>query len=174
MSDFDLQDVANVNARLMLKQRGLTLAPDTPAYTKLIRRIREALTQVHLDAVNLYANTPAQGDNLFFIDPVTQEPNAPLTTAPKGDATLDVLKPMVLNEVRVTRGPKGYAKMAHTLNLMSGFFGKSADISSIDRQKVILFRETLENLPSNATKRYPNMTNVLDLRARPLSWPTCE
>ena len=39
LSDFDLPDAANVNARLMLKQRGLTLAPDAPAYTRLLRRI---------------------------------------------------------------------------------------------------------------------------------------
>jgi integrase len=170
LSDFDLPDAANVNAQLMLKQRGLTLAPDTPTYTKLLRRIREALTQVHVDAVNLLANTPAKGDNPFFIDPVTQEPKVPLSaiqTTQRSEATLDVLIPMVLNEVRVTRGPKGYAKMAHTLKLLSEFFGQSANISSIDRQRVISFRQALENSPSNATKRYPNMTilQVMDARS---------
>lgn len=169
LSDFDLPDAANVNARLMLKQRGLTLAPDAPAYTKLLRRIREALTQVHVDAVNLYANTPAQGDNPFFINAETQEPRVPLSVSPaipKGEATLDLLIPMVLEEVRVTRGPKGYSKMSHTLKLLSEFYGPSADISSIDRKSVVAFRGALENLPSNATKRYPNMSIHQVLEAR--------
>lgn len=160
LSDFDLADAAQKYAGIALQQSGLAIPPDSADYAKLLKRIREGFTQVYVDIVNLYANTPARDDNPYFIDPVSQEPKPPARTSntesPVGFA-LSNLVPVVMEEVRVSRGKKGIAKFQRTLDLMCEFLGPLTDVRTIERSSILAFRTALTQLPTNATKRYPNL-----------------
>ena len=167
LADFDLADATKIYSGLALAKINITLSPNSEAYIKLVKRIREAFTQVFIDVVNNYADTPGRDDNPYFIHAESQEPIPPAgSRRPTQKYILCDLIGPILEELRERRGQKGVAKMVTTFRLMQEYFGFSKDIREITRPDVIQFRSKLQQLPSNASKRYPGKTILEVIEAR--------
>ncbi|PCJ83727.1 MAG: hypothetical protein COA52_18395 [Hyphomicrobiales bacterium] len=162
------KDTAIMYADIELGRRSLSVQPGNSSYSKLVMRISDGLIQSHIDFVNNHCNTPGKDNNSYFVDPTTHEPINPNRTSLESNKHTYILSDLAdefITEISSNRGHKSLTKPKTTMALMCDYFGAEANVSGIDRSKIRAFRDGLQKLPSNATKRYPG-TNMAEAITR--------
>lgn len=151
----------------ILARRMIDISRSPASREKLKRRIMDALVQVQIDLIDMITGKTGKRTDPSLLDPETRLPRA-VKNDPDGRAgttrhvknTLSALTEEFLGEIRLRRRDKGYQAVSASMRLLVGFFGPDIGVRRLRRRECNRFRFFVLELPSNYTKRYPNVGDV--------------
>lgn len=148
----------------LLKEEGIDLDQSSPAFLRLQQILHRAAIETERRQFARHFPDPAYKPDAEFqaiTQQTTLQPVAKNTLATAMEAVEnDPTKPKVAGKTAVKREAQW--------RVLKEFFGTDADMKAITRQQVRDFMTLLENLPSNASKHFPDRTifEAVDLGAK--------